>query len=123
MSGTRVFRTVQHIVAITCAHIINFNPIDTSPHNTATHVLTHVHIVKTFICTLYKLRDSLIGLHCCRSELHRLASDLRELYGTDNVISVRNMGNRMHFDHAACVIRAGEIGIFDLIKTSEKLKG
>lgn len=83
MSGTRVFRTAQRIVAITCAHIINFNPIDTpdtSLHNTATHVLTHVHIVKTFMCTLYKLRDSLIGLHCCRSELHRLASDLRELW-------------------------------------------
>lgn len=43
-------------------------------------------------------------------------------YGTDNVISIYNTENRMHFDHAVCVIRAGEIGMFDFIETSKKLK-
>lgn len=28
----------------------------------------------------------------------------------------------MHLDHAVCVIRAGEIGMSDLIETSGKLK-
>jgi hypothetical protein len=63
--------------------IINFNLIDkldAGSRYTAIRVLIHVHVIKTCMCGLYKLRDSLIGLHCCRSELHRLASALRELW-------------------------------------------
>lgn len=67
--------------------------------------------------TLYKLRDSLIGLHCVGANC--IVSRVTYVsYGTDNVISIYNTGNRMHFDHAVCVIRAGEIGMFNLIETS-----
>lgn len=88
--------------------VINFNfavYIWTTQHTAAQAVLTHVHVIKTFMQTLYKLRDSLSGLHCCRSEVNVVS---RVSYGTDNVIVDRGTGDRVYFDSAARVIRAGE---------------
>jgi len=51
--------------------MINFNLTAytwTTQHTAAQAVLTHVHVIKAYTRTLYKLRDNLIGLHCCRSE-------------------------------------------------------
>lgn len=77
-SGTRVPRAGPgglHIIVF----MINFNlaACTWTQHTAAQAVLTHVHVIKTCTRTLYKLHDSLIGLHCCRSEvLRRLASEL-----------------------------------------------
>lgn len=90
--------------------MINFNFAVyawTTQHTAAQAVVTHVHVIKTCTRMLYKLRDSSIGLHCCRSEVYVVS---RVSYGTDNVVADRGTGDWVHSDPDARVIRAGETG-------------
>lgn len=94
--------------------MINFNFTVctwTTQHTAAQAVLVHVHVINTCTRTLYKLRDSLIAFHCCRSEVCVVS---RVNYGTDNVFADRGTGNRLldSFGTVARVIRAGETGVF-----------
>lgn len=104
--------------------VINFNIAActwTTQCTAAQAVLTHVHVIKTSTRALYKLRDSLIGLHCCRSEVCVVS---RVSYGTGNVVADRGTGDRIHFDPSARVIRAGETRVSLAMKEVEgKLKG
>lgn len=78
----------------------------TTQHTATQAVVTHVYVIKTR--TLYKLRDSSIGLYCCRSEGCVIS---RVNYGTDNAIADRDTGDWVHSDPAARVIRTGETGV------------
>lgn len=44
-------------------------------------------------------------------------------YGTDNVILDRDAGDRVHFDPAVCIIRAGETGLLLIELISRNLGG
>lgn len=94
--------------------MINFNftvcTVWTTRHTAAQTVLVHVHVINMCTRTLYKLRDSLIGFHCCRSEVCVVS---RVNYGTDDVFADRGTADRVldSSDPVARVIRAGETGI------------